>query len=82
MDSYSTRQAAKQLGLPLTTLARYVAKGKVPMPKAVRLGGMRVHLWSKADIERVRAILPKIADGRKTRYQSQGKKQTRKKSKG
>jgi excisionase family DNA binding protein len=81
MDSYSTRQAAKELGLPLTTLARYIAKGKIPTPKTVSLGGMRVHLWSKADIERVRAMLPKIANGRKTRYQKQNKKQTKKKSK-
>ena len=68
MDGFSTRQAAKLLGLPLTTLARYIAKGKVPTPKTVSLGGMRVHLWTKADIERVRALLPKIANGRKTRY--------------
>jgi DNA-binding transcriptional MerR regulator len=81
MDSYSTRQAAKRLGLPVTTLARYIAHGKVPTPKTVSFGGMRVHLWSEADIERVRAMLPKIANGRKTRYKKQGKKQTDKKSK-
>ena len=28
-----------------------------------------MHLWSEADIERVRKLLPKIKNGRKTRYQ-------------
>jgi predicted DNA-binding transcriptional regulator AlpA len=82
MDSYSTRQAAKKLGLPSTTLAQYIAAKKVPAPKPIRIGGVLVRAWSEKDIERVRAILPKIANGRKTRYQKQGlKKQPPKKSK-
>lgn len=28
-----------------------------------------MHSWTEEDIERVRIILPKIANGRKTRYQ-------------
>ena len=40
---------------------------------------MRVRLWSDADIERVREILPKIANGRKTRHKRKGKSQTKKK---
>lgn len=78
MDGFSTRQAAKLLGLPFTTLARYIAKGKVPTPKTVSLGGLRVHQWSKAEIEKVRAILPGIANGRKTRFKKPKKQTTRK----
>jgi len=32
-------------------------------------GKMTVHLWTEEEIERARALLPKIANGRKTRYQ-------------
>jgi predicted DNA-binding transcriptional regulator AlpA len=68
MDGFSTRQAAKKLGLGSTTLAHYIEIGKVPSPKVVRLGNFQVHVWTEAEIEHVRQLLPKIANGRKTRY--------------
>ncbi len=74
MDFYSTPQAAKKLGIGLMTLNRYIAARKIPMPP-VRIRGVRVRLWSEDDIKRVREILPKIANGRKTRYQKLRKKQ-------
>jgi len=47
---------------------------KYPCP-LLALGGMRVRLWTDEDIENVRKILPKIANGRKTRYQKLRDKQ-------
>jgi excisionase family DNA binding protein len=73
MSTYSTRQAAKKLGLHVATLARYIAAGKVPAPKIVEAGGTTLHIWSEQDIERVRKLLPKIENGRKLRYQKQRK---------
>jgi hypothetical protein len=32
---------------------------------------MTVHLWTEASIEQVRQLLPKIANGRKTRYKKE-----------
>jgi predicted DNA-binding transcriptional regulator AlpA len=81
MPTFSTRYAAKKLGIDPGTLSRYITAGKVPAPKVVEIGGLRVHSWTEADIERVREILPKIANGRKTRYQKQRKKQTTRKPK-
>jgi predicted DNA-binding transcriptional regulator AlpA len=78
MKTFSTRQAAQKLGLTQPSLSRYIAAKKIPTPKTVRYGGFRVHVWSEVDIERVRALLPKIANGRKTRY-SKLKKQVPKK---
>ena len=78
---FSTREAAKKLGLGHSTLARYVENGKVPAPETVITSKTVIHLWSDKDIERVREILPKIANGRKTRYQKQPKKQTTRKPK-
>jgi predicted DNA-binding transcriptional regulator AlpA len=74
MLTFSTRQAAKKLGLDATTLSRYIAAKKVPAPKTVQLGGIRVHAWSERDIERVRKLLPKIKNGRKLRYKKNAKK--------
>jgi len=64
MLTFSTRQAAKKLGLDATTLSRYIAAKKVPAPKTVQLGGIRVHAWSERDIEHVRKLLPKLKNGR------------------
>lgn len=67
----STRQAAKRLGLSAMTLSSYIATGKVPSPKTVMVAGMKIHNWTEEEIEHVRKLLPKIANGRKTRYQKQ-----------
>lgn len=81
MAQYSTRQAAKKLGIGMTTLTRYIETGKISAPEATVIGKYEIRAWSDEDIERVRALLPKIANGRKTRYQKQRKKQTEHKSK-
>jgi excisionase family DNA binding protein len=75
MNQYSTREAAKKLGLDLTTVQRYIAAGKLPVPPVKTLGGGRFRVWTDRDIEKVRKILPKIANGRKTRYQKLREKQ-------
>jgi predicted DNA-binding transcriptional regulator AlpA len=85
MVQYSSRQAAQKLGLPVSTLATYMSAGKIPVPKSVTTGGITVYLWTDEDIDHVRQLLPKIANGRKTRYkkkpsavstQQSGKKQS------
>lgn len=73
----STREAAKKLGLQTRTLSRYIQAGKLPAPKMVESGGMTLHLWTDSDIERARELLPKIANGRKTRHKK-AKKQVKK----
>jgi predicted DNA-binding transcriptional regulator AlpA len=80
MTKFSTNQAAKKLGITGTSLERYIAAKKVPAPKPTKIGKWNVRAWAEEDIERVRALLPKIANGRKTRHQKQRKKQTGRKS--
>ena len=75
MKEYSTREAAKKLGLSLLTIQRYIAAGKIPVPPVRRLGGGKFRIWTEQDIETVRQLLPKIANGRKTRYSKLRKKQ-------
>ena len=52
----------------MATLARYIQQGKVPAPTILKVGSASLHAWMEEDIERVRKLLPKIANGRKTRY--------------
>lgn len=76
MRTFSTRQAAKELGLSHVALVHYIAAKKIPAPKMVTVGNFRLHVWTEAEVEHVRKLLPKIKNGRKTRYQKQ-KKQTK-----
>jgi predicted DNA-binding transcriptional regulator AlpA len=68
MIRLSTRQAAKKLGIEHSTLSKYLEAGKVPAPETVTVGRRIVHMWTESEIEHVRQLLPKIANGRKTRY--------------
>ena len=65
----TTREVAKRLGIDTRTLNRYIRVKKVPPPQTIQFGGFRVHSWNEEDVERLRRLLPKIANGRKTRYQ-------------
>ena len=71
MKTYSTNEAAKRLGITGAALSRYIKAGKVPAPNAVQTGQRIVHLWSDEDIQNLGKLLPKIANGRKTRYKKQ-----------
>ena len=68
MALYSTRQAAKKLGIGVSTLSQYISRKKIPAPTTVKIGDLEVHSWTDEDIEHVRKLLPKIANGRKIRY--------------
>jgi predicted DNA-binding transcriptional regulator AlpA len=75
MKPFSTNQVAKKLGIATKSLSRYIAQGKVPAPHIIEVGGSTIHAWTEAEIENVRKLLPKIANGRKTRYQKLREKQ-------
>jgi len=69
MKLYSSAQAAKALGLTQAAITKYIKSGKIPVPKMME--GVNRYIWTAADIEHVRQLLPKIANGRKTRYKKQ-----------
>ena len=74
MTKLSTREAAKKLGISHNALAVYARTGKVPAPEFVKHGEKIAHIWTDAEIEHVRQLLPKIANGRKTRYKKKSAK--------
>ncbi len=69
MNRYSTSDVARKFGIHPDTLAHYIEAGKVPAPEIVKVGRKTIHMWTEEEIEHVRQLLPKIANGRKTRYQ-------------
>jgi hypothetical protein len=62
-------------------LARYVAVGKLPAPTVLKVGTASLHAWTEEEIEHVRQLLPKIANGRKTRYKKQSAASTQQSAK-
>jgi len=73
MANYSSRQAAKLLGISGAVLSKYLLTGKIPPPRSEHSGGITVYFWTDQNIERVRQLLPKIANGRKTRQRKEQK---------
>src|SRR5215471_8307345 len=71
MAVISTREAAKRLGIHFTTLAEHIAAGRLAAPMILKIGTKPVHAWTESDVKKARKLLPKIANGRKTRYQKQ-----------
>jgi len=74
MATYSLLEAARKLKVPASTLSTYLSAKKIPAPKTITSGRMTIHLWTDKDIEHVRQLLPKIKNGRKTRYHKKGRK--------
>ncbi len=53
----STVQVAVILRMDQANLQRAIRQGKVKAPPLVTVGGIKVRLWSKADVERARKAL-------------------------
>jgi phage antirepressor YoqD-like protein len=54
METYSTSQVAKQVGISKPTLIRWLLDRKVKEPRRVKQGGVEIRLWRDRDVERVR----------------------------
>jgi len=50
MAAYSTAQVAEILGIGTDTLHRWLREKKVAAPKLSFVGGVKVRLWSEADL--------------------------------
>ena len=58
--TYSTGDAAKAVGITRATLQAWIANGKIEAPEARDFGKVRVRLWSKSDVARLRREKGKI----------------------
>jgi len=64
-DKFSTREAAKKLGVTLLTLQRHVSAKTIKAPPLQKIGGVSVRLWTARDIEKARKVLAGVKPGRK-----------------
>lgn len=56
-ETYSTRQAAGQLGVARGTLQKWIAGGYVPAPRLKKFGSASARVWTGKDIARVKKLL-------------------------
>jgi excisionase family DNA binding protein len=52
--TYSTREAAKAVGITRVTLQRWITAGKIRAPRTQLINGVGKRLWSAEDISRLR----------------------------
>jgi hypothetical protein len=62
---FSTREAAKKLGVTILTLQRHVSAETVDAPALQKVGGVSVRLWTARDIGKARKVLAAVKPGRK-----------------
>ena len=65
MRKYSTTQVAKMLMIHQPNLQRAIRRGTVKAPPLVTVGGLKIRLWSDAEVDRVRKALRKRKMGKK-----------------
>lgn len=58
--TYTTREAAKKVGITRQTLQAWIAAGKVKPPKATRFGRWTLRTWTEADVTRLRRVKQRI----------------------
>jgi excisionase family DNA binding protein len=55
----STTEVAQKLGIDQGNLQRLIREKRIPFPPLVRVGRLKIRLWSARDVERVRKVLAK-----------------------
>jgi excisionase family DNA binding protein len=60
---YSTRVAAKQIGVSRQTLQAWIAAGKIAAPELIGIANAGIRLWTKADVEKARKFKGRLKPG-------------------
>jgi DNA-binding transcriptional MerR regulator len=67
MKTYSTGDAAKQIGVSRQTLQAWIDNESIATPTLKKVGRVSIRLWTGADIERVKKFKGTLKPGRKTK---------------
>lgn len=59
VKTYSTAEAAEAVGISRQTLQAWIEEGKCRAPKLQAVGKVRVRVWAKRDVDRLRAVKEK-----------------------
>ncbi|MGC2107206.1 MAG: helix-turn-helix domain-containing protein [Candidatus Acidiferrum sp.] len=62
---YSTREAAKLIGISHQTLYDWIAGGHIAAPKPIGIGKATIRLWTRKDIDEARQFKGTLEPGRK-----------------
>jgi excisionase family DNA binding protein len=62
---YSAGEVAAAIGVSRQTLQTWIAEGHIAAPDPVKVGGMVVRHWTKADIVKARKFKGTLRSGRK-----------------
>jgi excisionase family DNA binding protein len=58
--TYTTREAAKAVGITRATLQSWISSGKVKAPKPRLRNGVGVRVWTQSDVARLGRVKEKI----------------------
>jgi len=61
MRKFSTTEVAEMLGIHQPNLQRAIRQGRISAPPLVKIGKLKVRLWSKAEVETAREELKRKA---------------------
>ena len=70
MKTYSTRQAAKIIGVSYVTLRRWLSKGQLKPSQGVPYDGRTLWRWTQADIAKGRKVKAAQKPGPKPKKRS------------
>jgi len=65
--TYTTREAAKALGVSPQTLYTWIERRQIEAPSPIRLGQSTIRIWTAADIERAKKFKGTLKPGPKRR---------------
>jgi excisionase family DNA binding protein len=63
--TYTTGQAAKEVGVSRQTLQAWIAAGQIEAPAPIGAGKATLRLWTKPDIEKARSFKGTLRRGPK-----------------
>ena len=61
MRKFSTTEVAEMLGIHQPNLQRAIRQGRISAPPLVKVGKLKVRLWSKTEVETARKELKRKA---------------------
>ena len=61
--TYTTREAAKQIGISHQTLRDWIKADAIVAPKPIVVGNVAIRLWTKGQIEKARKVKGTLKPG-------------------
>lgn len=68
--TFTTSQAAKQIGVSRQTLQAWIAASEIEAPTLIGEGNATLRLWTKADIEKAKKFKGALRPGRPRKKRS------------